>query len=158
MLFFINCYDINVIIGKECIKIMNETNEEITQKLKESILDYYMGFVKQKFKNSLANGKETEISNQIMQFLDAQIDTGNSLIVKEDIIRILSSVLDSASNLEQSQILYCFPNTSNIRIEAGEAAFLTEKFDDPLNGSKENSYYLYVSPDYYNNNIRKYRK
>lgn len=136
---------------------MNETNEEITQKLKGSIHDYYMGFIKQKFKNSLANGKENEISNQIMQFLDAQIDTGNSTIIKEDMIRILTSVLqaDNCSSIDESRIPYCFPSVCDVKIENSEAAFLTEKFNTPLNGSQETSYYLYVSPNYYNNNIRK---
>jgi len=135
---------------------MSETNEEVIQKLKESIHDYYMGFVKQKFKNLLANGKEAEISNQILQFLDAQIDTGNSTIVKDDIIGILNSVLGTDSfnaSLEQSLIPYCFPSVADIKIENGGAAYLTEKIQTPFDGIKENSYYLYVSPDYYNDNI-----
>lgn len=34
---------------------MFETNEEISLKLKQAIHDYYMGFIKQKFKASIAN-------------------------------------------------------------------------------------------------------
>lgn len=137
---------------------MNETNEEVIQKLKLSIHDYFMGFIKQKFKNSLANGKEAELSSHIMQFLDAQIDTGNSIIVKDDITNILNSVLelDSFNSSDsQSKISYCFPSVTDIKIEDGEAVFLTEKQDSPFDGMKEVSYYLYVSPDYYTNNIRK---
>lgn len=136
---------------------MNETNEEMVQKLKLSIHDYYMGFIKQKFWNLLANGKEAEISNQIMQFLDAQIDTGNSVIVKDDIIRILNSVLEADENnynFEKERILYCFPTECNIKIENGEAVYLTEKIQSPFYGIKEKSCYLYVSPDFYNTNIR----
>lgn len=139
---------------------MNETNEEVIQKLKQSIHDYYMGYIKQKLKYLLANGKEAEISNQIMQFLDAQIDTGNSIIVKDDIIRILNSVLfDDDCNIsnyevEKSRIPYCFPSTSDITIEKGEAAYVNEKYETPFNGIEEKSYYLYVSPDYYSNTIR----
>lgn len=134
---------------------MFETNEEIVQKLKQTICDYYMGYIKQK----INGGKENEISNQIMQFLDAQMDTGNSTINKEDIIRILMAVLfednpnPSDEEIEHSRIPYCFPSVSEIKIEDGGAAYLTEKHETLFNGIEEKSCYLYVSPDYYNKNI-----
>jgi len=134
---------------------MFETNEEMVQKLKQTICDYYMGYVKQK----INGGKENEISNQIMQFLDAQMDTGNSTIHKEDITRILVSVLfednpnPSDEEIEHSKIPYCFPSVSEIKIEDGGAAYLTEKRETLFNGIEEKSCYLYVSPDYYNKNI-----
>ena len=62
---------------------MMETNEKIAQNLKQSISDYYMGYIKQKLQYLLANGKESDINEQIMQFLDAQMDTGNNFICKE---------------------------------------------------------------------------
>lgn len=139
---------------------MFETNEEIAEKLKSTIHDYYMGYIKQKLRTSLANGKETEISNQIMQFLDAQIDTGNSSITKEDISRILTSILADGysdsfhAELEEKRISYCFPKVANIKIEDGKAVFLKEVFESPLNGTNEKSCYLYISPDFYNDNIR----
>lgn len=134
---------------------MLETNEEIIQKLKHSICDYYMGYIKQKIKF----GKENDILNQIMQFLDAQMDTGNSTISKEDINRILISVIfednpnPSDEEIEKSKIPYCFPSVSEIKIEDGEAVYLTEKHDTLFNGIEEKSCYLYVAPDYYNKNI-----
>lgn len=139
---------------------MVETNEEISNKLKQAIHDHYMVYIKQKLKFLLANGRENEISNHIMQFLDAQIDTGNFIIVKDDIIRILNSVLleedFASSNIEseQNRISYCFPSTSEITIENGEAAYLVEKFQTPFNGIEEKSYYLYVSPRFYEENIK----
>lgn len=134
---------------------MFETNEEVIQKLKQAICDYYMGYIKQK----INSGKENEISNQIMQFLDAQMDTGNSNISKDDITRILLSVLfednpnPSEEEIEHAKIPYCFPTVSDIKIEDDSAAYLTEKHDTLFNGLEEKSCYLYVSPDYYSNNI-----
>lgn len=102
---------------------MFETNEEVSQNLKQSILDYYMGHIKHKLKSLITNDIEDEISSNIIQFLDAQIDTGNSLIVKDDIIKILNSVLidsDFALNnndFEQSRIEHCLPSSSNITID-----------------------------------------
>lgn len=139
---------------------MFETNEEIAERLKNTIHDYYMGYIKQKLRTSLANGKETEISNQIMQFLDAQIDTGNSNITKEDISRILTSILADGysdsfhAEIEEKRISYCFPKIADIKIEDGKAVFLKEVFDSPLYGTNEKSCYLYVSPDFYNTNMR----
>lgn len=139
---------------------MFETNEEIAERLKNTIHDYYMGYIKQKLRTSLANGKETEISNQIMQFLDAQIDTGNSNITKEDISRILTSILADGysdsfhAEIEEKRISYCFPKIADIKIEDGKAVFLKEIFDTPLHGTDEKSCYLYVSPDFYDTNIR----
>lgn len=137
---------------------MLETNEEITQKLKQSIHDYYMSHVKQKLNFLLVNGKESEISNQIMQFLDAQIDTGNSLIVKDDIIRILNSVLleDSFGDNTalETRISHCFPNVADITIDQAQAVYLAEKLQTPFNGTIESSYYLYVAPEYYDKNIQ----
>ena len=138
---------------------MLETNEEISQKLKQAICDYYMGYVKQKFKYLLANGKENEIASQIMQFLDIQIDTRNFNINKEDMIRILNSVLieDSASSdFDTFHILHCFPTVADVHIEDGHAAYLVEKSETPFSGIEEKTCYLYMSPEYYNNNIRKY--
>lgn len=137
--------------------IMVETNEEVIQKLKQSICDYYMGHIKQKLKTSHINGKENEVSNQIMQFLDAQIDTSNSTICKEDIIRILFSVIfdDNTPNEEinQAKISHCFPDVATITIEDKKAVYVTEKSNTLFYGIEEKSYYLYVSPDYYNKNI-----
>lgn len=102
---------------------MFETNEEVNQNLKQSILDYYMGHIKHKLKSLITNEIENEISSNIIQFLDAQIDTGNSLIVKEDIIKILNSVLIDSnftlnnSNFEQSRIEHCLPDSSTITID-----------------------------------------
>lgn len=136
---------------------MVETNEEIIQKLKQSICDYYMGFVRQKLKTSHINGKENEINNQIMQFLEAQIDTSNSTICKDDIVNILVSVVSDDNtfdmDLHRTKISNCFPDISTITIENGEATYVTEKQNTLFNGIEENSYYLYVSPDYYNKNI-----
>lgn len=138
---------------------MLETNEEVTEKLKSAICDYYMGYIKQKLRASLADSKEAEISNQIMQFLDAQIYTGNSTITKDDISRILSSILTDGfsesfhSDFEEKRISYCFPDVADIKIEDGNAAYLKEVFTSPTRGTTEKSCYLYVSPDYYNNNI-----
>lgn len=139
---------------------MVETNDEISNKLKISIHDYYMGYIKQKLKYMLANGKENEISDQIIQFLDAQIDTGNSIIIKDDIVRILNSVILEEDFIpfdlesKQNNISHCFPNVSEITIENGEAAYLVEKFQTPFSGIEEKSYYLYVSPKFYDENIR----
>lgn len=131
--------------------------KKLLGKLKQAICDYYMSYVKQKFSNLLANGREAELNEQIMQFLDAQLTTGNNHISKDDIVRILSSVLTennySDSYLEQGTLPYCFPNTSDVIIEDGNAALLTEKHETPFNGIVEKSYYLYVSPNYYNGNI-----
>ena len=138
---------------------MNDTNEEMVQKLKASISDYYMGHIKQKLSFILAGGKENEINSQIMEFLDAQIDTNNSIITKDDIIRILNSSIvedysDSfSSELEKTRIAYCFPNVATVNIECGQAALVTEKVQTPLNGMQEKSFYLYISPEYYTNNI-----
>ena len=95
---------------------MFETNEEISQNLKQSILDYYMGHIKHKLKSLITSEIENDISSNIIQFLDAQIDTGNSLIVKDDIIKILNSVL-SDSHLGQSRIEHCLPSSSDITID-----------------------------------------
>lgn len=106
-------------------------------------------------------GKESEISSQIMQFLDAQLDTGNSNICKEDIARILNSILvddfsDSFhSAFDEKRIAYCFPEICDIKIESGNAALLFEKVSSPIYGSQERSAYLFVSPDFYNDNIIK---
>lgn len=138
---------------------MNDTNEEMTQKLKASICDYYMGHIKQKLSFLIAGGKENEISNQIMEFLDAQIDTNNSVITKDDIIRILTSSIvedysDSfSSELEKNRISYCFPNVATVNIDCGQAAYITIQVQTPLDGIYETSYYLYMSPEYYKNNI-----
>lgn len=143
---------------------MIETNEEICNKLKMSIHDYYMGHIRQKLNHLLGNGKENEISNQIMQFLNIQIDTGNTVITKDNIVRILNSVLiegDADShNIEfvQTNISYCLPDIADIKIEDEGAVYLTERIQTPFNGIEEKSYYLYISPEYYNNNIRKYRR
>ena len=40
---------------------MFETNEEVIQKLKQAICDYYMGYIKQK----INSGKENEISTNL---------------------------------------------------------------------------------------------
>ncbi len=138
---------------------MNETNEEVIQKLKQAICDYFMGYVKQKLKFLLVNGKEDEIVSLIMQFLDAQFDTQNFVINKENIIGILNSILlegNPNSQLEETHIANCFPTTIEIYIEDGLAAFLTEVQTTPLNETLEKSYYLYVAPDYYSEVIRKY--
>lgn len=101
---------------------MNDTNEEVFQKLKQAICDYYMGHVKQKLNNLLQNGKENEISNQIMQFLDTQLYSGNFSINRDDIVRILDTVLledysDSFnSELEKTRISYSLPNVADIII------------------------------------------
>lgn len=128
-------------------------------KLKQSISDYYMGHIKQKLQHLLANGKETDINEQIMQFLDAQMDTGNNFICKDDIIRILNTVLvDENENpydaeLAKTKINYCFPKVADIKIENNSAAYLVEKFESPFNGIEEKSCYLYISPEYYEGNI-----
>lgn len=134
---------------------MAQTNEEVISKLKQSICNYYMGIFKQKLKYLLANGKENEISSQIMQFLDAQIDTGNNSIVRDDIIKIaLASLVDDSSSISESRICHSLPDVSDISIEdGGEAALLTEKVNTLFNGIEENSCYLYVSPDFYTKNI-----
>ena len=139
---------------------MIETNEEIIQKLKQAICDYYMGYVKQNLKSTLINGKESEITNQIMQFLDAQIDIGNSKIVRDDIIKILNSILldeefeTSNTNFEHGYISYSIPAVTDITIEDGSAAYLVEKTQTPFNGIEEKSCYLYVSPEYYDTHIQ----
>lgn len=137
---------------------MMETNEEITIRLKQSIHDYYMGYIKQKLKAFLINGKEIEISNKIMQFLDAQIDTENGIIVKDNIVNILNSVLlDNITNngiLNEEYIANCFPNVADITIEDSSAVYLEEKTQTLFNGLDEKSYYLYVSPEYYDKNIK----
>lgn len=140
---------------------MLETNEEICQKLKQAILDYYMGYIKQKLRYLLVDGKESEISNHIIQFLDAQIDTGNPTILKEDIIKILNSVLledsydFSSSNLtNQNRIAHCFPEISEIAIESDGAVYLTEKLQTPFDGIEERSCFLYLSSAYYEKNIQ----
>lgn len=151
---------INKTLRREWYFIMFETNEEIAEKLKSTIHDYYMGYIKQKLRSSLANGKEAEISNQIMQFLDAQIDTGNSYITKDDITRILTSILADGfsesfhAELDEKRISHCFPKIADIKIEDGKAVFLKEVFDTPLHGADEKSCYLFVSPDFYDANIR----
>lgn len=138
------------------VYIMNYTNEEVVQRLKEAILDCYMSYIKQGFKFLLANGLESEISNQIMQFLDAQIDTGNSTIIKDDIIRILENVLTNEfSNFNKERLNYCFPSVLDVKIEENKAAFVTQKASTPFNGFEEKTYYLYIAPDFYNDKIRK---
>ena len=152
------------ILKNGMVLIMYETNEEICQKLKTAIHDHYMGYIRPKLNYLFSNNTESEISNQIMQFLDAQIDTENSIITKDDITRILNSVLideeDNFSNttLKQSRISHCFPIIATVSIENGEAAFLLEQTQTLFNGIEEKSYYLYMSPNYYSNNIRRYRK
>jgi hypothetical protein len=90
----------------------------------------------------LVIGKESEISNQIMQFLDAQLDTGNSNICKDDITRILTSVLvDDFSDtfhqeLDERRISYAFPEVCDIKIENGNAVLLFEKNSSPITGSR----------------------
>ncbi len=139
---------------------MFETNEEIIQKLKVAIHDYYMGYIKHKLKYLFVDGKENEISSHIMQFLDAQIDTGNFLIAKDDIVRILNSIFfdsDFASdsfNFDKERISYAFPYSADITIEDGKAAFLVEKFQTPFNGIEEKSCYLYIAPEFYDKNIK----
>lgn len=139
---------------------MFETNDEIIQKLKISIHDYYMGHIKHKLKFLLTNDKESEISSHIMQFLDAQIDTGNYIIVKDDIVRILNSVFfdsdfaSDTSNVNKERITFALPYSADITIEDGRAALLTEKFQTPFNGIEEKSYYLYIAPEFYDKNIK----
>ena len=92
-----------------------------------------MGHIKQKLQYLLANGKESDINNQIMQFLDAQMDTGNNTICKDDIVRILNTVLvDENENpheaeLARTKINYCFPKVADIKIENNSAVYLLEK-------------------------------
>ncbi len=118
-----------------------------------------MGHIKQKLQYLLANGKESDINNQIMQFLDAQMDTGNNTICKDDIVRILNTVLvDENENpheaeLARTKINYCFPKVADIKIENNSAVYLLEKHENPFNGIEENSCYLYISPEYYQGNI-----
>ena len=137
---------------------MMETNEEIVQKLKQSIHDYYMGYIKQKLNYLLVKGQEAEISCQIMQFIEAQIDTGAKTIVKENIINILNSILlennSCNNNLLENRISYCFPDAATVTIEESQVAFLEEKFQTPFNGLEEKAYYLYISPEYYDKNIK----
>ena len=139
---------------------MFETNDEIIQKLKVAIHDYYMGHIKHKLKSLLINDKESEISSHIMQFLDAQIDTGNFIIVKDDIVRILNSVFfdsdfaSESSNTDKERIAFTFPYSADITIEDGRAALLNEKFQTPFNGIEEKSYYLYIAPEFYDKNIK----
>ncbi len=110
-------------LRKEKVFIMNDTNEEVFQKINQTICDYYMGHIKQKLNSLLQNGKENEISNQIKQFLDSQIYSGNFSINRDDIVRILDSVLledysDSFnSELEQTRISYSLPNVATIDID-----------------------------------------
>lgn len=102
---------------------MNDTNEEVFQKLKQAVCDYYMGYVKQKLSNLLVGSKENELENQILQFLDTVGFTGNSVITRDAIIRILENVLledysDSFnSELEKIRISYTFPNVATVNIE-----------------------------------------
>lgn len=139
---------------------MFETNEEIIQKLKLAIHDYYMGHIKHKLKFLLVNDKENEISSHIMQFLDAQIDTGNYIIVKDDIVKILNSVFFDSTfasdtfTIDKERITFAFPYSADITIEDGRAALLTEKFQTPFNGIEEKSYYLYIAPEFYDKNIK----
>lgn len=139
---------------------MFETNEEVSQKLKLAIHDYYMRHIKHKLKYLLVDDKENEISSHIMQFLDAQIDTGNFLIAKDDIVRILNSVFfdndfaSDNSNIDKERISFTFPYSADITIEDGRAALLTEKFQTPFNGIEEKSYYLYIAPEFYDKNIK----
>lgn len=140
---------------------MLETNEEICEKLKQAILDYYMGYIKQKLRCLLVDEKESEISNHIMQFLDAQIDTGNPTILKEDIVKILNSILlEDSSNYSsfnltnQNRISHCFPEISEISIESEGAVYLTEKLQTPFNGIEERSCFLYLSSQYYEKTIQ----
>ncbi len=134
-----------------------EANEEITQKLKSSICNYFMGYIKQKLNYLFTNEQDTEIVSQITQFLDAQIDTQNFNITRDDIIKILYSILlDENENQEilKSQIDASLPLISDIVIESNSAAYVTEKQESPFGEINENTYYLYVSPEYYQNNIQ----
>ena len=137
-----------------------EVSNDITQKLKQVIHEYYMKKIKDKFSFFGERNQEKQISNEIMQLIDSKVADGNSVIGKDEITQILRNIiLDEVSdsmiyNMRLENINKVFPDTATITIEEGQTAYLEETKIDFLGEKESKTGYLYLSQQYYDSHIK----
>lgn len=135
-----------------------EEMKEISQNLKQTIYNYYMGYIQEKF-TFIEETEREEIGNKIRQLVDQKLEKGNAKIDKEEIIQILTNIMQRKiddpilSSMRQERINETFPKVATVTIEDSQVASVEEvnsKFWEPDEKKVE---YLYVANQYYETHI-----